>query len=91
MTSVQDLKAGDRIPTDLCGHLTVIAAYADIDDNPDLSRVYVDVEVQDRSLRWDVENLPAAVGAESFWFLSMTPTLRYRLVFLPDATVGLAC
>lgn len=79
------LKPGERIPTTLCGDLSVIATPM-VDPDPSWARTYVDVEVEDKSGRWDVEHLPAAAGAEAFHFHGLAP-LRYRLVYLPDAMV----
>lgn len=84
-----DLRPGDRIiaaPT--IGPLTVLdEPYGDITGDPRWDRVYVDVEPDDKSLRWDPEHLPAETGAEAFQFLGLVP-LRYRLVFLPDRDVN---
>ena len=50
-------------------------------------RVFVDVRVENPGAFGDADLLPAATGAEAFQWLGMTPTLRYRLAFLPDADV----
>lgn len=83
---VTALRSGDLIPTELCGPLLVLVVDADITAVPELDRVYVDVEVRN-SGPWDADLLAAAVGAEDRYFLSLTPALRYRLAFLPAATV----
>lgn len=93
--AVAELRAGDRIPTDLCGHLTVVAVtddrvtWADTPHEPEQDCILVDVEPEDQSTRWDADLLPAAAGSEgATWFLGLRP-LRYRLVYLADATVTL--
>ena len=89
---VAELVPGDRIPTTLCGYLTVFRTpWTDpCDGRPDLDRVYVDVRVEDPRGPWDAAELPAATGAVDMMFLGLVPTLRYRLAFTPDATVDLA-
>lgn len=87
---VLELTAGRQIPTDLCGTLTVIRdAWAEpCEDHPDLDRVYVDIQVDDPRGNWDTERLAAAAGAEEFWLIGMSPTLRYRLTYLPNVTAA---
>ncbi len=71
------------------GTLTVTKTWADqFPDEPQYDRVYADVEVSDRSTRWDPDNLAAGTGAEAFQWLGMTPMLRYRLVYLPDTDIA---
>lgn len=90
--SPADLRPGHRIATADLGGFTVIAdpysdiEYAEQEGCPELGRIYVDVEPDDKSTRWDPDNLPAATGAEAFWWLGSSP-LRYRLTFLPDTDV----
>lgn len=93
---VAELRPGDRIPTDLCGALTVMqvvddrTTWTDVPHDPALDRVLVDVQPEDQSTRWDADLLPAAAGSEgAVWFLGSRP-LRYRLVYLPDVTVPIA-
>lgn len=85
---VLELTVGRQIPTDLCGTLTVIRdAWAEpCEDHPELDRVYVDIQVDDPRGNWDTERLAAAAGAEEFWLIGMSPTLRYRLTYLPNVT-----
>lgn len=83
-----DLKQGTQIRSGI-GPLTVLAEpFVDLDpDTPQFDRVYVDVEPDDKSSRWDPDDLPKATGAEDFQFLGLSP-LRYRLAFLPDTEVA---
>lgn len=90
-----DLKPGHRITHTVPKMTGIIAVYAepwaDIEGDPHLDRVYVDVEVSDASYatsHWDPEDLPAGTGAEAFTWLGLSP-LRYRLTFLPDADVSI--
>lgn len=91
-----DLQPGHRIAHTVPGMTGTITVdtepYDDTeiaarDGCPELGRVYVDVEVSDRSSRWDPDDLPACTGAEAFEFLTMVEALRYRLVYLPDTDV----
>ncbi len=92
-----DLRPGDRIAhtvPHMDGTITVFRRPWDDADEcrnknypAHIARVYVDVEVSDRSTRWDPDNLAAGTGAVDMQWLGMTPTLRYRLVFMPDADV----
>ncbi len=91
-----DLRPGHRIAHTVPNEGTLTVFRDPWDDTeaathsgwPDLARVYVDVEVSDRSSRWDPETLPAGAGATDFQWMGMTPSLRYRLVFLPDADIA---
>jgi hypothetical protein len=83
-----DLKPGHRINAHTT--LTVYAdPHIDIDatnPNPDLDRVYIDVEATGDRRTWDPIDIPEATGAEAYAWLGGSP-LRYRLAFLPDADV----
>ncbi len=84
-----DLQDGDLLAHNvpkMNGTLTVTEVWADT-EGTEWDRVYVDVEVSDRSTRWDPDNLATGTGAEAFEWLGLTPTLRYRLVFLPDTDI----
>lgn len=87
-----DLRPGQRIAhtvPKMLGAVTVVSEpWANEEDDLGLARVFVDVEVFDRSLQWDPQCLPAGTGASRVQWLGSTPTLRYRLVFMPDADVA---
>lgn len=87
---VEALQPGDRIPTDLCGELSVTRApVSDADERSaerEWFRLYVDVEATRRT-SFDPDGLPGVTGAEAAHYLSLTP-LRYRLVYPLDATVA---
>jgi hypothetical protein len=82
-----DLQPGQRIPTPALGILTVIEKpWTEIADNPDDSRIEVDVDLEYTTPFGDPDVLAAEVGAWAAQFLSLRP-LRYRLFFLPDTDV----
>jgi hypothetical protein len=98
MTKPADLKVGDRIHAEGINWLTVIAepfvdcteqlaAKLGISYHPEDDRVHIDIEPAPGADIWDCGVLADAAGAEAAEWLGMTPTLRYRLFFKPDADV----
>ncbi len=92
-----DLQPGHRITHTVPNMTGTLTVYRDPWDDtesavtsgwPETARVYVDVEVSDRSHRWDPEHLCAGTGAVDFQFQTMVNALRYRLAFLPDTDVA---
>ena len=83
-----DLTIGDRISTAIGVLVVSTAPWENFsEDTPQFDRVVVDVEVEDRRRFGDPVALPGVAGASEFSWLGMTPTLRYRLAFLPGADV----
>lgn len=83
-----DLKPGDRLDTTIGVLVVSTEPWADsTPDAPQWDRVFVDVEVPEPGKFGDAAHMLEATGAAEFSWLGMTPKLRYRLAFKPDADV----
>jgi hypothetical protein len=86
---VAELRPGDRIVSYVLAPRSVLVTAAPVvdadGDDTAHHRVLIDVEVQGHG-SWDADDL-ASTGAETHQFLSINPTPRYRLLYLPDAVV----